>query len=134
MLTDAPENGLKLSSFMLQSYSHFTNKILLHQGVRRETTILLCYRLLYQDIYCHSITVKSDYKPRISKQEIKGSSEKMEQIKLMKTVQTVSVSQEPPSRWRDYQNIGITDTSTLILSLPLKCKWKLLELLNRKCS
>lgn len=117
MLTDAPENGPKLGSFMLQSYLHFTNKMLPHQGVRRETTVLLCYRLLYQDIYCHPITVKSDYKPGISKQEIKGSSEKMEKIKLMRTVQTLSVSQEQPSRWRDYRNIGIKDMSTL--SLPL---------------
>lgn len=102
---------------MLQSYSHFTNEILPHQGVRRETTVLLYYRLLYQDIYCRPIAVKSDYKPGISKQEIKGSSEKTEKIKLMKTAQTVTVSQEQPSRWRDYQNIGITDMSTLSLSL-----------------
>lgn len=107
---------------MFQSYSHFTNKILRHQGLRRETTVLLCYRLLYQDIYCHPITVKSDYKPGISKQGIKGSSEKMENMKSMKIVQTVSGSQEQPSRWRDYWNTGITDMSTLSLSLPLKCK------------
>jgi len=41
-------------------------------------TGLPCYRLSHQDIYCHPIAVKSDYKPGISKQEIKGSSEKME--------------------------------------------------------
>lgn len=104
---------------MLQSYSHFTNKILPHQGVRRETTVLLCYGLLYQGIYCHPITVKSDYKPGISNQEIKGSSEKMEKMKLMKTVQTMSASQEQPSRWRDYWNIGITDVSTVSFSLCL---------------
>lgn len=111
----------KLGSFMLQSYSHFTNKILPHQGVRRETTALLCYRPSYQDIYCHPIAVKSDYKPGISKQEIKGSSEKMEKMKLMQIVQTVSVSQEQPSKWRDCWNTGITDMSTFSLSLPLKC-------------
>lgn len=118
MLTAAPENGPKLGSFMLQSYSHFTNKMLPHQGIGRETTVLLCYGLLYWDIYCHPITIKSDNKPGISKQEIKGSPEKMEKMKLMKTVQTVSVSQEQPSRWRDYRNIGIKDMSTLSLSLP----------------
>lgn len=115
MLTDPPENGPKLGNSMLQSYSHFTNKILPYQEVRRET-VLLCYRLLYRDIYCHPVAVKYDYKPGISKQEIKGPSEKMEQMKLMKTAQTVSVSQEQPSRWRDYWNIGITDLSTLSLS------------------
>lgn len=131
MLTNPPENGPKLDSFMLQSYSHFTNKILPRQGVRRETTVLLYYRPLYQDIYCHPIAVTSDYKTGISKQEIKGSSEKLEKMKLIKIVQTVSVSQEQPSRWRDYWNTGITDISTLSLSLPLKCKWKLLELLKK---
>lgn len=74
------------------------------RGVRREMTVLPRYRLSHQDIYHQPIAVKSNYKSGISKQEIKGSSEKREQMKLMKTAHTVSVSQKQPSRQREYWN------------------------------
>lgn len=105
----------------------FQIKFYLTRGLRREMTVLSW--LSHQDNYSHPISVKSDYKPGISRQEIKSSSEYKQQMKLMRTAQTVSVLQKQP----DWQTIGITDMRVLILTLALKCKWKLLELLNSKC-
>lgn len=67
-------------------------------------TVLSCYRHSHQDIYRLAISVKSDYKPGISKQEIKGSSEKREQMKLVKTAHPVSVLRKQSSRQRDNWN------------------------------
>lgn len=76
-------------------------------------TVLFCHRLSHQDIYHLPISVKSDYNPGISKQEIKGSSERMEQMKFMKTAHIMSVLEKQSSRWSDYWKYRYECSQTL---------------------